>query len=64
MTDGRDEMQRRANEEMLKWRGDPKAAEIKRLEEALEDIYRTTTDLDTARKAHDAVWPKEKSDDE
>lgn len=38
MTDGRDEMQRRANEAMANWKGDPRDAEIERLRAALREI--------------------------
>ena len=39
-------------------------AEINRLEDELLKIYRTTRDLDTARRATAAVWPKKDKSDE
>lgn len=38
MTDGRDEMQRLANEAMANWKGDPRDAEIERLRAALRHV--------------------------
>ena len=62
MSDGMDEVQRRINEEMAKWKGNPDKIEIARLRalnaelvEALKGVVRVadraTVELDAARAA-------------